>query len=484
MNKIKNIIIKHDYLFIATVILIIISGFSLNINMDSEDSFWNFANIYKMYEGEQIYTNINIIITPLFFYIGELFMYILGSNFIAYQIYNIIIATILFVLMYNLFRKLNIQKLTSMTYIIVSLIVLGDFYISGPNYNVLALLFSIVGITNLIQNKQGTKTKIFQGIIAFLIFISKQNIGVFYIIGLTIYQIILKKELKHWFISAVIFLIGILLTIIAFLINGNLYNFINYAFLGIGEFATENIYLNVYEILIFLVYIIIILFGIFIIHSKKINIEDKIKENIKILVSFAMTYIFIAYPIFNEYHLTLASVLPYLILVYSLTITIKQFKLKKITIMSTAILAIFSLLLLTDYIIKITYIDYPFKNNHPYKGMLISAENYQEMQEICNYIKENNANGINVKILSHRSMWYLIQLHQFNGEMDLPFYGNLGKDGEDGLIENIQKLENTKILILKEGEKRFQESKKVENYIRQSYEKVEEISSFDVYYIK
>ena len=483
MKKLQNIIKKHDYIFIAIVILVIISGFAVNANGGPNDSFWNFANIYKMHEGEQIYTDINIIITPLFFYIGEIFMYIFGSNYIAYQIYNIITTAILFVLIYHLFRKLKIQKLTAMTYVIASLVALMPFYISATNYNVIALLFSILGIANLIKKEQDTKAAIFQGIIAFLVFMSKQNIGAFYIIGLILYAIISKKGIKQLLISATAFLIGVIITIIAFLLNGNLYSFIDYAFLGISEFATKNMYIEITSILIFFVYIAIILYAFIIIFNKKIDIEKEIKENVKILLSFAIPFVFVAYPIFNVYHLILAGILPYILLVYSLTVTIKQAKLKKITIIGTICIAIFSIYLFTDYIRKITNEDYYFKGEHPYNGMLIEEEQYNEMQEVCNFIKENNANGIDVKILSHRAMWYLTQLHQFNGEMDLPFYGNLGQDGEDGLIESIKNLKNTKVLILKEGETRSQESEKVEEFIRQSYEKVEEISMFEVYYI-
>lgn len=484
MQKIENMIKKHDYIFMTIVILIIISGYAVNANGGPNDSFWNFSNIYKMYEGEQIYADINIIITPLFFYIGEIFMYIFGSNYISYQIYNIITTVILFVLIYHLFRKLKIQKLTAMTYVIVSLIVLMPFYISATNYNVLAILFSLLGITNLIKNELNTKTAIFQGIIAFLVFMSKQNIGVFYIIGLILYAIISKKSIKQLLISAITFLIGVIFTIIAFLINGNLYSFIDYAFLGISEFATKNVYIQIISILIFLIYIAIILYAFIIIFNKKIDIEKEIKENVKILLSFTIPFAFIVYPIFNTYHLILAGILPCILLIYSLTVTIKQAKLKKITIIGTICLAIFSIYLFTDYIRKITNEDYYFKGNHPYNGMLIDEEQYNEMQEVCDFVEENNANGIDVKILSHRAMWYLVQLHQFNGELDLPFHGNLGKDGEDGLIETIKNLKNTKVLILKEGETRAQESEKVEDFIKQNYEKVEEISMFDVYYIK
>ena len=178
MNKIQNIIKKHDYIFIAIVILIVVSGLAVNVHNGPYDSFWNFANIYKMYEGEQIYTDINIIVTPLFFYIGEIFMYIFGSNYISYQIYNIITTIILFILIYHLLRRLKIQKLTAMTYVIVSLIALMPFYISATNYNVLAILFSLLGILNLIKKESNAKTAIFQGMIAFLVFMSKQNIGI------------------------------------------------------------------------------------------------------------------------------------------------------------------------------------------------------------------------------------------------------------------------------------------------------------------
>ena len=150
MQKIEKIIKKYDNIFITIVILIIILGTCVNVRMSPYDAFWNFANIYKMNEGEQIYTDINIIITPLFFYLGKIFMCIFGNNFIGYQIYNIVITTIFFLLLYRLFRGLKIQKLTAMTYTIISVVAMRPLYAGATNYNVLAILFSIIGITNLL----------------------------------------------------------------------------------------------------------------------------------------------------------------------------------------------------------------------------------------------------------------------------------------------------------------------------------------------
>lgn len=79
----------------------------------------------------------------------------------------------------------------------------------------------------------------------------------------------------------------------------------------------------------------------------------------------------------------------------------------------------------------------------------------------------------------------MIPLEKNNRNFDLPLLGNLGKEGENGLIKQIQKLKNTKILIQTNEEDIFwQESKKVRTYIQKNYKREGTIEDFDVYYIK
>ena len=76
-------------------------------------------------------------------------------------------------------------------------------------------------------------------------------------------------------------------------------------------------------------------------------------------------------------------------------------------------------------------------------------------------------------------------LKKANREFDLPFMGNLGKDGEDGLIKKIKNLRNTKILIKKDEEKVFwQESIKVRKYIEENLENIGEIEGYSIFYTK
>lgn len=64
---------KKQYLKIAIILIIILSAFTFNMKLEVGDDLWNFSNIYKMTNGYTIYKDINVIITPLFFYLGEIF---------------------------------------------------------------------------------------------------------------------------------------------------------------------------------------------------------------------------------------------------------------------------------------------------------------------------------------------------------------------------------------------------------------------------
>ena len=127
---------------------------------------------------------------------------------------------------------------------------------------------------------------------------------------------------------------------------------------------------------------------------------------------------------------------------------------------------------------------YSYHKETPYYGVLVEEEKRKEIDEIVEYIKEQEQAGTNVKIISYYADLYMNLLGRNNGEMDLPFYGNLGKDGEEGLIEQIKQLKNTKILVLTEEDRFYQESKKVMNYIKENYPKEAEIRQFSIYSVE
>lgn len=496
MKKILKLIDKHDSISMLIWLIILTSTFAFYHNMGANDELWNFSSIYKMYNGCIIYKDINVIITPLFFIVGEILFKLLGANYLVFRLYEgVIIYTFLLFIMYQVFKKLKLQKINSAIYTTaIGLIMLIKTF--DGEYNILSVAFVILGIYYLISNKKLYKQGIIQGIITFLIFMTKQNVAVYYLIGLMLWQLIEKNEFKAK-IKLIITEIGTLLILILTFFSamqtiGIWNDFINYAFLGVKEFATHNVIdpQNA-KIPIIITIQIIIITGI--IKISKIPITEEQWRNTKILVIFSILMQMISYPIFNIIHILNANIVFLVFIVYEID-TIIQILIedigirRKLNIIKKCLLffAILTITLVNVYIntvyiytvlIKCEY----FPKTEPYYGALIKQTKKQNIEEILNYIKEQNNNGFEVKIISYYSNLYMNLLKRNNGDLDLPFYGNMGKKGEDGLIEKISELKNTKILILTHEDKIYQESKKITDYIRNNliYEKtIEQFSIF------
>ncbi|MBP3256166.1 MAG: hypothetical protein J6M60_06765 [Clostridia bacterium] len=207
MEKIKEFIKKHDTIVMLIVLGMISLTFAFVLKLDAGDTLWNFSNVYKMSNGYQIYNDLNVIITPLYFYIGKIIFQIFPRNYLTYNIYqNLIIYVLLFGTCYSLMKKIKIRKLDAMLFTtIISLITIA--VMPEGSYNMLAILFAIIGVYNIIANIDSNKNRhivnIIQGIICFLVFATKQNTGALFVIGMSLAQIITTKGKKNAIINLV-----------------------------------------------------------------------------------------------------------------------------------------------------------------------------------------------------------------------------------------------------------------------------------------
>lgn len=497
MRKAIEIIKKKENIFILILIFISLIGVSLCINLVENDELWNFQNIYKMYNGFQIYNDANVICTPLFFYLGNLLFNILGANFFVFRIYNIIIYLIYFFLIYKILRKLKINMKYA-TISIVIFIMLGNYLIprTMANYNSLALVFVFLGIYLFLRNKCiiNTKNIIIQSIICFLVILTKQNIGLFYTIALAITIFFMKKNHK---ILGVLQEAGILLILSAlfvlYLYTNNLLNgFINYTVLGMKQFTSYNTSFSVFNIAIYISILVINLCtSIFLVKQKKILITQDEKNNLFILNCFSISISLMVYPIINISHLLFAINIAVILFIYlvKMILTKSDLKLRKINFTMNFILII---LILTDVFINIYAIinwikevkskEYFYNYNEPYFGAVVSDDLYKNIEVITNYIKEKEAEGKDVIIFSPKAALYMVPLKQSNGFYDLPFNGNIGNLDEDDIIKDLIKKEDTLILITNdENNLLWQENKKVVNLIKEKFKYVEDIEEFSVY---
>lgn len=485
LSRVKETIKKKEKVLVLILIIIAVSAFSFNVRLDASDELWNFSNVYKMTNGYTIYKDLNVIITPLFFYLGQLIFKIFDSNFLSFRIWNVVIYTIFYMTVYLIYKELKMKSKRLYFYLIFVYILTFELISGSANYNILALELYLIGILLILKNKPNW----LQGIIIFLIFMTKQNIGIYYAIGYGICKLIQNKNkkqaIKQILFSGIITIGLIAIYCIYLWSNQNLYNFINYAFLGISEFGTKNYAFNssIYQIaLAILSYPIMI----WIISSKKLKFDKMHKEKAIILICFAAVSLLMAYPLMNEVHIREAIILTLISFVFviekafleELTAnTIIEKAMGVINVLFIIVIIGFCIWENSNYYISMKDYDY----YDIYYGSVVTDEMKQDIDEIVNYINENESEGKKVIVLSYYADLYMNVLGKNNGKMDLPFYGNLGKEGENGLIQEITELQNTNLLILKEEDTVFQESKKVREHIMNNYEQIGEIGRFLIY---
>lgn len=421
---------KKENLIVLFFIIIAVTAVSFNYKLEVSDDLWNFSNMYKMSQGYTIYKDLNVIITPLTFYIGELVFRILGANFLTNKILNTCIFIIFYFLIYKIFKKLKLSKLKSGFYTMVLYCLMFYIIMTGTNYNIVALIFCLIGILLMLENKPYW----LQGIIIFLVFMSKQNIGIYYMFGYEIAKIVqlnldyknhminIKFIIKQMLIPISIF-IGLFAVYLIYLYTqANLYNFINYAFLGIKEFESKNFRYNnsIYELILTLIGYMVI---VFLFKYRNFNIKDEVRKNTYLLISFAVPLLLIAYPLINQHHVDMAILFSMITIIYVL----EKLFLEELTdskIMNNIFkfmiivfligISFFSIIQNIQYVKNLKEYDY----YDVYYGALIDDNIKNDINEIVEYINSQENQTI---ILSYYSNLYMNILNRNNGKMDLPF---------------------------------------------------------------
>ncbi len=485
LKKIKEYFLKHDIQFIIGIILLIVIGRNLHINLVPQDELWNFNNIYKMINGYKMYTEINFIIPPLFPVIGYIILKLFGTNIFIFRILNIIITTILIFLIYMLFRKLCKNKFRALFYFLIVSSRVIVVCAAGANYNTLAIALVLLGTyLNIKWIEKEEQHNILQAVIMFLISMTKHNIGMYYIIGIVIGQLITKRKIKDIIKQISILGTGVIIVALVLQKIGILKDFINLLILGIGSFAQENIGGNIINIIEVVMFMIIVMIVTTILLRIKVFKEEE-KQKLKILISVSIPMLLIAFPIYNSYHKVMANMLVLISIIYILDILIlkefiKETKIIKIAIYIFVIFNIFCSAYYSLYWLKtITSEEYEYNYSHPYYGGIIEKEEKERIKNVTQYIQKSNKKVI---VLTEEAAIYTIPYKITNGYMDLPLIGNLGKDGEEKIIEQLKQLENTQILIKTNQDELFwQESKKINQYVQKNLKKVGEIENLSIY---
>lgn len=425
---------KKDILIL--IIIFIYTGILITYSNADNDLIWNYGFSYNFANHLLMYKDYNMVITPLYPFLGGILMRILGNNFLIFNLHNTILSTILYYYLYKKYPHTFIPSIILISFIL------------RPSYNFL-VLFLVLILLNIKEEKD-----FFIGFILGLLFLTKQSF-----ILLILPSIYLITKPKRLFKRIGAFFLPCFFFLIYFILTNTFLDFLNYTFLGLFSFSSKNSFFNLGTI--FILSLIIYLFLYYL----------KTKD-IKVL--YLITYQIMAYPIFNTMHIIL-SIIP--VIIYFLDKLVKK---KKYNLNYLRYFNYFASILLICPLLSIP-LQYLNKD-------LVEGENALEYKDISpSYLVNKDLflkevpNLNNTYFLMYDAYIYKYLLNNPITSYDLLLNGNLGYNGEERVINYFNSLDSNTYFVLNRVYTGGQLSKNIDAYIRNHYLKVKDFQEFTLY---
>ena len=532
MVKNKN---KFETVLVFVFFTLLVTLMNFNMQSFSCDPIWLFHMMQKVSNGYLLYTDINAIVGPVFYVLGGIVFKIFGANFITFNIFGGVIYGAIAALFYNTVKEINVHENKMIN--ILSILVLYFFttYIGFANYNSLLVFFIMCAIfveIRKVKNKGGKYSNFLIGIFLGLAFFTKQTLGGMAVIATGLVSLIdgliIKKKnpFREILEKAAGFFIALIPIVLLMLGFGNFTDYIDLCFGGIFEFGGNNFsYGGV-------TYYIAIMSGILLggFFALKVKKED---TEFLVIILYALSFMLFAYPIINSYHIHIATIFIWFVLVKILNVCLEggsqgTFKILSIfplilfvisayqnmtmnenAVVMTIIKMLLDILLIAGFgaslikenhvivsrVAKISFailmialsLNY-FKNvreNEVPEGLEVYAyagfetERLNQIANVIKYIETKEEEGYKVYVVSWDASEYMVPMNRNNNKYDLLFNGNLGYKGKEKILEEIKNFENT--IILKNKQTFWQEPEEIAKYIKENYTKIDEIENLDVY---
>lgn len=512
MKKEKIKAISKDFILFIFIAVMVFSIIAIN-PISNLDEIWNYNTARAITQNLIPYKDISMITTPLLPMITALFLKLIANEVIVSRV----LASVLWGgVLFSIFKILKLLIKEENTCLIITALLgllFRDCYCI--DYNILSLMFSLIILYIELKNIdkphfENNKTDFLIGILAGLTVCTKQSIGAILAIIVVGYKIIFvqnKKEfieyLKIAFKRIIGILIPIILVLIYLIVTNSLQDFINYAVLGISTFSNKIPYAQLMNndkkeiqilsrIMPFILLAMAVLTIVLRNKKKKENIGN-IDNKILTMLIYSLSTIIIMYPISDEIHFLIAGTITFIglaYILYLLGITIynkinlqSKKKIYKITSLMISIIAI--AFIAVRGIENITEYTKQEKNEtiEHYKNIQISEYLQERINEIDNFILEQEKENKKVYILDAEAAIYMIPINNYNKDYDMFLKGNIGKDGQEGQIQKIKQKETNEIILIRKRnlQSNWQTPTDVIDYVRENLEFTGEVSIYEVY---
>lgn len=495
-------------IFILLILLLICTSIIIIKPLNDLDEIWNYNFARNIVDGNTPYKDFNMITMPFVPALCAIFLSLFGNELIVMRIIAILLSTIILFITYKILEVLKVNKWINYVFIIFLIYILKDHFRIDYNFFVLFNVLWIIYIELKLIGKNKTKEQllitskmdIVVGILAGICICSKQTTGVFVAIALVVYNIINVsnfKEFKLFVKKAIYRVIGILIPLLllaSYFTWNHLWNdFIDYCILGIGTFSNFISYSNLLNnnVVIKILSIIVPIFLISMIGNILVNKYNKkeIDQKLLILSSYSIVEMVVVFPISDNIHFLIGAYVAMIGIIYEISILSRKVSNGKIKIYIKEYLKVFNFFVVTIYVCVSIFYLYNYEMQARQYIMLehfryIIKSQYQidRIKAVDEYIQNIQKQDKKVYILDADAAIYKIPINQYTKNYDMFLKGNLGRDGEEGIIKDLQEEEKYVVLIKNEQYSRnWQNPEKVRNYVIENMNKIGEIELFDVY---
>ena len=436
---------KYILIFIAVFLITFIYHFFLN-NKGGMDEFWCYGFAYNISKGLIPYRDFNMIVTPMYSFIGSVFVKIIGNYLFSIHIFNAFIVALFVSIGYRFLNKK------------VFILYLFSLSILYPSYNSVCVILFCFFL--FFYDKKFKYKDFILGLIIACLFLTKQTFGIM-IIPLLFFS---KNRIK----CLVGFLLPCLIFFVYLIYFNAFYQFIDYCFLGMFDFTSKNSFKNI-SVCFTTFFEFILIVGI--IYKLEIkNFKDQ-------MLVFVLCFQIMAFPLLEYQHIyySCIPVCCYILMNYSLN-----------RIIYWVLVIIFGLYLGINIFSNVSssyYHLYPKRNSFLY-GRSINGIYDKQIDELYSYLDKNKDDN---RVYIFSCYAYLIRLN--NGEVpnkyDLINNGNMGYNGEDKYIKEIDNYcSHNKCMFVLVSEDLVhpnQTSKKILDYVQKKYDNITNFEAFSIY---
>jgi len=494
MKKFSNFMFS-----ICLVILITISV--VGKPLSNLEEIWNFNIARGISNGLVPYRDMNMVSTPLFYFILAIPLKIFGQELFYTRVCAIIMALYLFILIFKIMKNMDIKREISNLITILIVGIVGEFVTIKNDFFVLILILQII-LFEIKMEKSRKWDKLYIdiiiGLLAGFIVCSKQSVGLLmciFVAANPLFSIEGKNDFIVKLRKSLFRLIGILLPIIILLIylkqNGALDLFIDYTLYNINNISRyvgyDYFFMNtntLYKVLAIVVPTTIIL-------TLLIDIILKFKKRYNHMFFYMSVYcmgmFFVVFPVTDIEHFSLAIV-PSIVLIVGIFKTaicntkfIKDINYKYVLefINVCAMLLILSGTLLLEYK-KSESMGIVSKYDYQRHFRYINIDD--ELNKSITIINEfEDVKEKKLYIVDPIAAVYMIPKDRYNKNFDMLCVGSFGSGGEASVIENIKNEDALYLIVKDEKNCNCQNIDQIRSYIKENMEFIGTKSYFEIY---